>query len=158
MKEFDLDRKREELGKKQAEAYILNPKINPYSKTLERGVEDLLKFGRRCERKIDGKKHEKLMEQMAQCTFQPSLMPCNRRCAIATGDNVHNRLYSHASQRQRSLEAERQAIEAEWKLSASRKARSRSPKPTPPEVTLPAPLKSKPSQFKAKVAAKTPRA
>jgi len=142
MKEFTLQRKRALLGEEKAEAYVLNPKINNRSKSLERGVEDLLKFRVKSQKKIDYKRQQKLQMQQAECTFQPILGTCNRRFAIAHQHKVHDRLYSDASQRKFNLKSEQDHYEADWKLANARDARSRSPKPPDvgaPKKKLPAP-------------------
>jgi hypothetical protein len=135
MKEFSLQLKRDELGKEKAEAYVLNPEINLRSLSLDRGVEDLFKFRRKRDQKVDNKKHQKLQELMEECTFQPMLHACNRRYAIAHQHKVHDRLYSDASARHWNLKQEQEAQDADWKLNNLRTARSRSPKP--PDVPTP---------------------
>jgi len=142
MREFTLQRKRAQLGEEKAEAYVLNPQINNRSKSLERGVEDLLKFRIKSQKKTDFKKQQRIQQQMAECTFQPILGSCSRRFAIAHQHKVHERLYSDASQRKFNLKAEQDHYEADWKLANTRDARSGSPKPpnvAAPKKKLPAP-------------------
>jgi hypothetical protein len=136
MREFTLEKRRDEIGKQKAEAYVLKPKINKASSNMERSVEDLLKFRRKRDQKIDFKKHAKYQEEVEECTFQPILAHCNRRFAIAHQHKVHDRLYTDASHRQWSLKAEQDAFHAEWKVAFTRKPnpRSRSPNPSRPSV------------------------
>jgi len=122
MKEFRLQRKRDEIGKEKAEAYVLNPEINPRSTNLERDVEDLTKFLKHRDHKVEVKRHKRFQEQMGECTFQPVLEACNRRSAIAHQHKVHDRLYSDASQRRIIQKADQNARHREWK--AGTKARS----------------------------------
>jgi len=132
MKEFSLERKREQSGIEKAEAYTLTPQINPRSMSLERGIEDLLKFRRKRDQKVDNKKHQKHQELMEECTFQPMLLACNRRYAIAHQHKVHDRLHADASQRDLNLKTEQDSHDADWKLNNLRRARSRTP--PPPDV------------------------
>jgi hypothetical protein len=143
MKELQISRKRDEIGKEKAEAYKLTPRINAKSSNLERGVEDLLKFRRKRDQKVENRKHQKFQELMEECTFQPILGACNRRFAIAHQHKVHDRLYTDANQRRWTLKADQDHSEAEWKSTNSRKARTRSPKSQPPKVKYTPPQKVK---------------
>lgn len=137
MKEFRLQRKREEIGKEKAEAYILHPQIHPRSTSIKRDVEDLFKFRRKRDQKIEVQKHNRFQEQMEECTFQPTLKQCSVRSATIHKYKVHDRLYTDASHRRASLKADQDARNCEWNLSSARQARSRSPQP--PKVALPSP-------------------
>jgi hypothetical protein len=123
MKEFRLQRKRDEIGKEKAEAYVLNPEINPRSTNLDRDVEDLTKFLKHRDHKVELKRHKRFQEQMQECTFQPILEACNRRSSIAHQHKVHDRLYADATQRTTNLKADQVARQREWK-SGGGKARS----------------------------------
>lgn len=137
MKEFRLQRKREEIGKEKAEAYILHPEIHSRSTSIKRDVEDLFKYRRKRDQKVEVQKHHRFQEQMEECTFQPTLKNCSVRSAVVHKYKVHDRLYTDATHRRSSLKADQDSRNTEWNLSSARQASSRSPQP--PKVAPPSP-------------------